>query len=130
MAETPWSAVRAARSIKFMPDGTKLSHGLKHTLLVLATYYPNIWPSEARLADDLGITRGNVVKRLRALEDAGLIARQYRGRNTSTLYRLRLRTIRRGIASDALEVSPASQEPPLSDEGRSLDWGGDFEEGF
>jgi DNA-binding transcriptional ArsR family regulator len=66
---------------------------------VLATYWPKIWPGQERLAADMNITRRNVNRRLRDLEDAGLIVRLQRG-NRSTLYRLDLRTIRDCVGSD------------------------------
>ena len=111
MRETPLTAIRAARDIECLPDGSEISHGLKHALLVLATYYPYIWPSQTRLSADLKITRANVNKRLKALEDAGLISRLRRGRNRSTLYRLNLETIRACIASDTCTCIDSEPEP-------------------
>jgi DNA-binding transcriptional ArsR family regulator len=98
--ETPLTAIRAVKNIERLPDGAPIPSSLSHALLVLATYYPNIWPSQARLAVDMNITPRNVQKRLRALEDAGLIVRLHRGRQRSTVYRLDRRTIRRGVGSD------------------------------
>jgi hypothetical protein len=83
-----------------MPDGSKMPPGLAHTLLVLASYYPNIWPGQHRLADDLKIDRRSVNRRLRKLEDAGLIERYQRGA-ASTLYRLNLSLIRKCWGCDA-----------------------------
>lgn len=77
-----------------MPDGSPIPPGLAHTLLVLATYWPNIWPSQSRLADDLNITRRQVNRRLLLLEDAGLILRRQRGQ-LSTRYVIDLDLIRR-----------------------------------
>lgn len=72
--------------------------------------YPNIWPSQARLAADMKITPRNVQKRLRALEEAGVIVRLHRGRHRSTLYRLDLKAIRRGVGSDAFEGDASDAE--------------------
>jgi DNA-binding IscR family transcriptional regulator len=91
--------MRAARDIHCLPDGSPIPHGLKHALLVLASYYPNVWPSQHRLAADMGIDRRNVNRRLKTLENAGLIGRLYRGPNRSTLYRLDLQAIRACDAS-------------------------------
>lgn len=62
---------------------------LSHALLVLATYWPNIWPSQERLARDMHTSKRNVNKRLDALEEAGLIVR-LSSRGRSTRYRLKL----------------------------------------
>ena len=101
--ETTLTAIHAVRNIERLPDGSPIPSSLSHALLVLATYYPKIWPSQARLARDMNITLRNVQKRLKALEDAGLIFRLHRGRHRSTLYRLDLNAIRRGVGSDGLE---------------------------
>jgi DNA-binding transcriptional ArsR family regulator len=101
--ESPLTAIHAVRNIERLPDGSPIPSSLSHALLVLATYYPNIWPSQARLARDMNITPRNVQKRLKALEDAGLIERLHRGRHRSTLYRLDLAAIRRGVGSDVSE---------------------------
>jgi DNA-binding transcriptional ArsR family regulator len=101
--ETTLTAIHAVRNIERLPDGSPIPSSLSHALLVLATYYPKIWPSQARLARDMNITLRNVQKRLKALEDAGLIFRLHRGRHRSTLYRLDLKAIRRGVGSDGLE---------------------------
>jgi DNA-binding transcriptional ArsR family regulator len=101
--ETTLTAIHAVRNIERLPDGSPIPSSLSHALLALATYYPKIWPSQARLARDMNITLRNVQKRLKALEDAGLIFRLHRGRHRSTLYRLDLNAIRRGVGSDGLE---------------------------
>jgi DNA-binding MarR family transcriptional regulator len=90
-----FSVVAAVKAVRSLPDGSPATPSLKHTLLVLATYWPNIWPSQHRLAVDMGVNHGNVNKRLGKLEAAGLIYRLRRGRNVSTVYRLRLGTIRK-----------------------------------
>lgn len=87
------SAVDACRSIQRLPGGRRIPIELAHTLLVLATYWPNIYPGHERLAGDLKIKRRQVSNRLKALEDAGLVTRQRRT-GASTRYWLKLRTIR------------------------------------
>jgi hypothetical protein len=91
---TPLRVIAIVRRARFLPDGRKMPSGLAHALLVLATYYPNIWPGQHRLAEDMCIDRSNVNRRLRKLEDAGLIERFQRG-EASTLYRLSLSLIRK-----------------------------------
>jgi len=95
---------------------------------VLATYYPNIRPGQARLAVDLGVNRGNVNKRMRRLEDAGLISRVQRGRwrgQVSTLYRLKLAAIRAGAAEPVSLATHKEQTFNGADQ-QSADWEIDF----
>lgn len=107
--ETPLTAIRACRHIERLPDGSKVPPGLAHTLLVLASYYPNIFPGQYRLAADLKVNRRNVNKRLRILADAGLIVRTRRGW-LSTSYELNLSLIRRCVGSDLNVGSLRTQE--------------------
>jgi hypothetical protein len=86
--------MRDVRDIQQLPDGSPIPSSLKHALIVLAAYYPNVWPGQELLARDMSIHRRNVNRRLLALEDAGLIVRHRRGMD-STLYRLDLDLIRR-----------------------------------
>jgi biotin operon repressor len=101
----PLAAINVTRGVQFLPDGTRIPHGLAHTLLVLATYAPNIWPAQHQLAADLKISRRNLNYRLATLEAVGFITRVRRGR-ASTLYLLHLSTIRRcwGVAEGSQEV--------------------------
>ncbi len=75
MPRSPLEAIRAVLAIDTLPDGRPMPAHLAHTLLVLATYWPDIWPSQERLAREMHCSRRNVNKRLRELEDAGLIVR-------------------------------------------------------
>jgi hypothetical protein len=89
-ASSPLDAIRIAR------DADVPSH-LKHTLLVLASYHPNIFPSLRRLAGDMGIDKSAAARRLRLLEDEGLI-RTVKGTGRTTSLRVlqldRLRELR------------------------------------
>jgi biotin operon repressor len=95
-----FSVLNAVKAVRSMPDGSPCPHGLKATWIGLATYYPNIFPGQERLAVDLCITRSNVNKRMRRLEDSGLIVRVQPNKweGASTLYRLKLATIRKCAA--------------------------------
>jgi biotin operon repressor len=108
----PLKVTRAVLDIQRMPDGSPIPSSLKHALIVLASYSPNIWPSQALLARDMSITRPNVNKRFRLLEDAGLITRRRRGRR-STIYYLNLKLIRLCIGSDPFTVSVPIQEEQI-----------------
>jgi DNA-binding transcriptional MocR family regulator len=100
VALSPLEAIRRAKAIAVPPH-------LSHALLVLATYYPNIWPGQERLAQDMHVSRATVNRRLRELEERGLIVRRKRRKGAmSTTYRLELR---RGYL-DSLGVSPTIQE--------------------
>ena len=90
------TAIRAVLAARQMPNGTPMPSHLKHTLLTLAVHAPNIWPGQHRLADEMCVTRDAVNKRLRRLEDAGLVTRIRRsGGSRSTLYFLNLGALRR-----------------------------------
>ena len=91
--DTTFTVIDAVRSIRRMPDGSPISTPLKHSLLVLGTYWPQIHPSQERLARDLGVSRSTVNARFRVLEGAGLISRRKRYRAT-TAYGLSLTLIR------------------------------------
>jgi biotin operon repressor len=126
VAETTLTVINAARSARWMPDGSPMPTSLAHALLVLATYYPHIWPAQHRLADDMSVSRSNVNKRLRRLEDAGLITRFHRGRAISTVYRLNLRVVRKCGAcptGDAGIPNLGEIDPKVSEDD-------DWEEGF
>jgi biotin operon repressor len=116
--ETTLSVIRAAKAIRTLPDGSRASRSLKHALLVLACHWPNIFPSQQTLADEIGVSRRYVNELLRDLEDAGLIVRQRCGYH-STQYRLNLPAIRTGCdpgipkgcdPGTSEVVSPASHE--------------------
>lgn len=78
---------------------TSIPAGPKHALLVLASYWPHVFPSQARLGKDMGVDRSNVNRRLRALVDAGLVVRHPGGPGRPTVYVLQLDVIR-GLVSD------------------------------
>ena len=112
--ETTLTAIHAARSIRSLPDGSPIPSPLSHALIVLATYWPNIWPSQERLAEDMNVSRRSVNRRLRQLEAAGLIRRQQRT-DTSTRYWLKFAAIRNCSrapcdASVPIPVTPASHK--------------------
>lgn len=110
-----------------MPDGSPMPSGMGHALLALATYWPHIWPGQERLAGDMKISRRNVNRRLKALEDAGFIVRHRRG-TRSTAYQLNMRLIRLcdGSVTRLCDVSVpnavtlAPQEEQLMDEGEDF----------
>lgn len=91
--DTPLSVINAVRAIQTMPDGDEVPNTLKHVLLVLASYWPRIWPSQSRLVRDLHVSQRSLNRYLSTLEGAGLIARTRRG-YTSTAYALNLPLIR------------------------------------
>ena len=116
-----FSVLTAVKAVRSMPDGSPMPLGLKHTLLVLATYWPDIWPGQERLAVDLSVSRRNVNKRLRKLEDAGLIFRLRRGRNQSTVYRLKLGAIRKGAGVPVSLPTPERLSNGTDTDGAELD---------
>jgi hypothetical protein len=111
-ADTYMTVTRSVRDVQRLPDGSPIPSPLKHALLVLATYYPNIWPSQERLAGGMGIKRRGVNVRLRALEDAGLIVRHRRGVR-STAYELDLNLIRLCALWCPNAVSPSAHETKM-----------------
>ena len=119
MNDTTLTAINAARAIRSMPDGSKITPALAHTLLVLATYYPNIFPSQETLARDMSVSRRQVNRRLRPLEDARLIFRSRR-EGSSTVYRLNLGAIRKGRGVTLV--------PPEDQTNDTLTEGVDFED--
>jgi hypothetical protein len=50
--ETTLTAITAARSIQSLPDGRPIPKSAAHLVLVLATYFPKVFPCQARLAAD------------------------------------------------------------------------------
>jgi len=121
--ETTLTVIAAARAIERLPDGTPITPALGHTLLALASYWPNIWPSQDGLARDLKIHRRNVNRRLAALECAGLISRRKR-KDTTTTYTLDLKAIRACGAGMPKRVAAAShkvQKGQVNDNGPSFD---------
>jgi biotin operon repressor len=79
--------LRDVLAIERLPDGSSMPAHLKHALLVLAVYWPKIWPSQTRLAREMGISERQLNRRLRELEDAGLISRSVKT-GCTTRYRL------------------------------------------
>jgi DNA-binding transcriptional MocR family regulator len=97
--------VETVRDIRAMPDGTPVPPALRHTLIVLASFAPKVWPSQESLALALGVDRRTVNRRLKVLVDAGLISRTRRGWK-STQYGLRLNLIRKCDIGVLLNVTP------------------------
>src|SRR5262249_1099052 len=95
-------ALNAARELDLDPDA-------KHAALVLASYWPNVYPSVARLARDMGISERAVRLRLRKLTDAGLIESEHRGGMGSSARR-RLLFVLPGsrLHGSSLPVGPTS----------------------
>jgi hypothetical protein len=58
----------------------------KWVLIVLCSHYPNIFPSEARIAKDAGISLANAKRALAYLEKEEWITRQRRYSNKTTIY--------------------------------------------
>lgn len=119
-AISPLEAIRAVLAIDRLPDGQPMPAHLSHALLVLATFWPNIWPSQERLAHDMHVSKSQVNRRLDALEDAGLIIRLVRsGGKQSTLYRLRLASYGRADASPMVAPTRLEEQrrPPVTDGG-------------
>lgn len=84
MARGPLKEIRAVLAIEGLP------RRLKHTLLTLACHAPRIYPSQARLAQEMGVSRSTVNENLAALETLGLIAREPGHSKRSTRYKLTL----------------------------------------
>jgi DNA-binding MarR family transcriptional regulator len=120
MTRSPLEAIRAAMAIDRLPDGRPMPSYLSHTLVVLATYWPNIWPGQERLAHDPHTSRRNLNKRLRQLEDAGLIVRLTRD-GRSTVYRLRLTGCELQGTESVIPRSPEEEEEEPLEE-----WGSDY----
>lgn len=78
----------ACRGVDGIPSGAK------HALLVLASYWPHVFPSQSRLGQDMGVDRSNVNRRLKALTAAGLVVRHSGGPGRPTVYELQLDAIR------------------------------------
>lgn len=89
MTTSPLHAIRQAAQFD-LPDGKPMPAHLSHTLVILASHWPRIWPGQHQLAREMHVTRAQLNKRLKALEDAGMIWRIKRdGGKASTLYRVR-----------------------------------------
>lgn len=125
--ETLRTVLGVVKAATRMPDGTPMPASLSHALLVLASYWPHIWPGQERLAADMCVSRRQLNRRLRLLEDAGLIVRHRRG-TLSTAYQLDLKRLRLCDAhvtslcdaDDRFAVSPTSQEYRMKDEDEDL----------
>lgn len=83
-----------------------LSDGARHTLIVLASYYPNIRPPQERLAANLGVSRRTVNRWLLELESAGLIVRKRGWQHHATVY---------GLAA-GLTATPSNRSPDVDDQ--------------
>lgn len=88
MPRSPLEAIRAVLAIDTLPDGRPMPAHLSHALLVLATYWPHIRPTQDRLARDMKVNRRGVNKRLAELERAGVIARLPGSPGRATVYRI------------------------------------------
>lgn len=82
---TPLDAARHAREAVSLPDGRPIPQHLKHTLLALATYWPEIRPTLESLVRDTGLSRQTVTDHLRELADLDLVRTHREGR---TAYRM------------------------------------------
>lgn len=72
---SPLEAIRAAKEIDTLPNGQPMTMPLSHALVVLASYWPNIWPSQERLAREMHCSRRHVNRLLGELEESGMIVR-------------------------------------------------------
>lgn len=77
---SPLDAIRMVRQLTHAPGGEIIPSRPKATLLALATYWPNIFPSLETLARDLGVGRASVGRWLHELEELGLVVTEHRGR--------------------------------------------------
>lgn len=92
--EPIYAVLNACRQVSRLPDGNPIPEGLKHTLLVLATHYPEIRPTQKQLAAEIGVHVRNVSRRMAELERHGLISRTPGRSHKATFYGLKLRAIR------------------------------------
>src|SRR4051812_16010647 len=85
---TPLDAIRHVREAAELPDGRPIPARLKPTLLALATYYPDIFPSTEALMRATGLPRSSVLANLRELADLDLIRTHREGRKAHRLLQL------------------------------------------
>lgn len=88
MTTSPLHAIHQAAQIDHLPDGKPMPPHLSHTLVILASHWPNIWPGVDSLARELHVTERAVQYRLRRLEDMKLIWR-VRRKQATTVYRIK-----------------------------------------
>jgi len=81
---TPLDAVRAAKD--WAPA---LPRHLRATWIILATYYPNIFPDAETLAELVGVSRASVVRYLHELGELGAVTTEKRYVRTAGATRAR-----------------------------------------
>lgn len=86
------------RKVVRWPDGTAMQSGPKAALLTLATYYGGpdkmIYPTHTQLSQAMCVDERSVRRRIKALEDGGLIHRTPGVQHRATVYRLNFNAIR------------------------------------
>lgn len=90
MSLSPLEAIRLAKAVQRLPDGSKIPEGAKSLLVIIATYHKpggDIFATVERFSADLSISTAATGRRLRLLARAGLISRFQRD-GTSTITRL------------------------------------------
>lgn len=90
-----------------------LSAGARHALIVLASYYPNIYPPLDRLVIEVGASRRSVIRWIGELESAGLITRKRGRRHYNTHYFLHPSLIQ--APRKAHEPPQEPESDPLAD---------------
>lgn len=86
-----------------------LSSGARHALIVLASFYPTIRPTQPQLASRMGVSDRTVRRWLLELESAGLIVRKRGWQHHATVY---------GLAA-GLTATPSNRSPDVDDQ----EWG-------
>jgi DNA-binding transcriptional ArsR family regulator len=94
-------ALVAAREV----DDNRLRPEDRHTLLLLASYWPNIEPGVTRLARELGVSRTAAYERLKRLRELGYLETRQRGNGQTPQRYLDLSS--RPAAPDPCTPAPA-----------------------
>lgn len=87
-------------------ENDELSSGARHALLALASFYPNIRPTQPQLAAMTGTSTRTVNRWLRELEDAGLIMRKRGWHQRATVY----------LLAAGLTATPSNRSPDVDDQ--------------
>lgn len=127
---SPLDAIRLAKAVQRLPDGSKIPEGAKALLIVIATYYKAdgaIFATVERFAADLSIKTAATGRRLRVLVQGGLISRFQRD-GTSTITRLNFGVMWQCVAepdkpSNGLSLAVDKELIQRPDDG-SDEWGG------
>lgn len=106
MSLSPLEAMRAAMALDLPPH-------LSHTVLVLTTHWPYIWPSQRRLMAEMHVSHATLNRRLAELEQRGIIVRSQRDYAT-TLYFLKLR--KQSRQRDTEEQSNGNDQDQIVDD--------------